>query len=235
MNRPLSSTLSNFGEKRLSAYALASLAGIGAVTATQVAQAAIVQGNTGTLNAGNSPFTLFTGGPALTLLSFSDSGSHVRSVGGASTASLKTVSNFAANLSEGTRIGPGGSSVTPNVPASASDIGKFVSGSGQGNFVNKKGYLGFSFTDPNNSAQTDYGWARIVENSNLSQLTIDGDAYDNTGSPIAAGAVPEPGSLGLLAGGAAALAAWRLRTAKRKEAAGGDEDAGVVMDAAPGS
>ena len=235
MIHPKSSALSHTTEKRLSAYGLAAVAGIGAVTAAQVAQAAIVQGNTGTLTAGNSPFTLFAGGPQLTLFSFSDSGSRRRSVGGASTASLQTVGNFASNLSKGSMIGPNGGSRTPTDLASTSDIGRYSHGSARGYFVNTKGYLGFSFTDPNNSGQTDYGWARIVENSSLSQLTIDGDAYDNTGSPIAAGAVPEPGSLGLLAGGAAALAAWRLRTAKRKEAAGGDEDAGVVMDAAPGS
>ena len=229
-----SSSLAQTTEKRLSTYGLAAVAGVGAVTATQVAQAAIVQGNIGTLTFNNSPFALFTEGPAVTLVSSPGSGRNYHSAGVASATSLKTVGDFASNLPEGSRIGPGSKSFTPNDSANRFDIGLYSGGAPRGNFENTAGYLGFSFTDPNISGQTDYGWARISFNSNLTEVTIYGDAYDNAGSPIAAGAVPEPGSLGLLAGGAAALAAWRLRTAKRKEAAAGDADAGVVMDATTG-
>jgi hypothetical protein len=82
-----------------------------------------------------------------------------------------------------------------------------------GFFHGQTGYLGFKFTDPTNSAVTDYGWAEITESANQNTLTLVNAAYD-IGGPILAGQVPEPGSLALLASGAGCLAAWRLRRAK---------------------
>ena len=56
-----------------------------------------------------------------------------------------------------------------------------------------------------------YGWIRVSTNSDLSSVTVHDWAYENTGVEIAAGEIPEPGNLGLLAAGAAGLMAWRRR------------------------
>ncbi|MBE7158245.1 MAG: PEP-CTERM sorting domain-containing protein [Rhodospirillales bacterium] len=76
------------------------------------------------------------------------------------------------------------------------------------------GYLGFRFTD---AAGTEYGWASItVAGVPGNEFTLNSYAYTTAGELITAGqtAVPEPGSLGLLALGGAGLVAWRKRRAK---------------------
>jgi hypothetical protein len=76
------------------------------------------------------------------------------------------------------------------------------------------GLLGFRFTSNNlgGPAGTLYGWARLSVGTTGDGNVVDW-AYEDTGAPIAAGAVPEPSSLGLLAAGAAGLAQWRRRRA----------------------
>ncbi len=76
------------------------------------------------------------------------------------------------------------------------------------------GLLGFRFTSNNagGPAGTLYGWARMSVGTTGDGNVVDW-AYENTGASITAGAVPEPGSLGLLAAGAAGLAQWRRRRA----------------------
>jgi hypothetical protein len=82
------------------------------------------------------------------------------------------------------------------------------------------GIIGFSF-DPDGVAgnQTWFGWYRVTSGTNSATPgqgtngTVIDWAYDNTGAGIAAGAVPEPGSLGLLAMGLAGVAARRRRVA----------------------
>jgi hypothetical protein len=77
------------------------------------------------------------------------------------------------------------------------------------------GYVGFQF-DPDGiaGAQTFYGWAQMKVGGGASgNGNVISWAYDDTGAPIQAGAVPEPGSLALLALGAAGVASWRRRPA----------------------
>lgn len=74
--------------------------------------------------------------------------------------------------------------------------------------VDGEGYVGFMF-DVGQGSQ--YGWAKVrmdgPENNNT--FTVLGYAFAGPGEEILAGQVPEPGSLGLLATGAAGLLLWR--------------------------
>lgn len=77
------------------------------------------------------------------------------------------------------------------------------------------GYFGFRFEleedSPNASAGTTvYGWAEVERLSPTSGRVLEW-AYDDAGAPILAGAIPEPGTLGMLALGAVGLAAMRRR------------------------
>ena len=79
------------------------------------------------------------------------------------------------------------------------------------------GYIGFSI---NGTAAYHAGWvgfqtlATTADGNNQVKAVITGFAVENfDATPIPAGAVPEPTSLGLLAMGAVALAAYRGRRA----------------------
>lgn len=82
------------------------------------------------------------------------------------------------------------------------------------------GFIGFKF---NSGAGIEYGWARITMNEGIpgNSFTLDDYAWADTGTPILTGettaAVPEPGSLGLLAVGAAGLLLWRRQRAKASQ------------------
>jgi len=78
-------------------------------------------------------------------------------------------------------------------------------------------FLGISFQ---NNGQTVYGWVQIAVGPNTGPmpraLTLLNAAYESSGGPILAGAVPEPStSVGLLALGAAGLA-WHRRARARR-------------------
>ena len=71
------------------------------------------------------------------------------------------------------------------------------------NFVGEGNYLGYRFLIDGN---THYGWVQVDVSADLLNATITGIAYETTpGLGIAAGAIPEPTSLALLAAGAGAL------------------------------
>ncbi len=77
------------------------------------------------------------------------------------------------------------------------------------------GYFGFRFNlevdSPNATAGTTvYGWAQVERVSPSSGRLLQW-AYDDSGAPIQVGVVPEPGTLSLLALGAAGIAALRKR------------------------
>jgi hypothetical protein len=76
-------------------------------------------------------------------------------------------------------------------------------------------YAGIEFQNDNTGA-VNYGWVELQTTATTGfPATIVGYAYDNSGAPIAAGAVPEPGTtaalaLGALSLGAVGLRRWRL-------------------------
>jgi len=74
------------------------------------------------------------------------------------------------------------------------------------------GYMGFKF---NVGDGVQYGWAQLAMNGpNLNSFTIVDYAFADPGETLVAGQVPEPGSLGLLAFGAAGLLLWRHKRAR---------------------
>jgi hypothetical protein len=76
------------------------------------------------------------------------------------------------------------------------------------------GFIGFRF---NGGSGIEYGWARVtMEGSPENGFTLVDYAWSDVGTAITAGqtAVPEPGSLGLLAVGATGLLLWRKRRPK---------------------
>ncbi|MEQ9455031.1 MAG: PEP-CTERM sorting domain-containing protein [Phycisphaeraceae bacterium] len=71
------------------------------------------------------------------------------------------------------------------------------------NFVGQGNFLGYRFQIDGN---THYGWVQVDVSENLENAIITGFAYEATPDlGIAAGAIPEPTSLALLAAGAGAL------------------------------
>lgn len=114
--------------------------------------------------------------------------------------------NFAyvSNLTEGALIDS--TTVGPTF------FGSMASASANPNaeFINATdGYVGLSFgTSPN----LRFGWIRVDVDSANASFTIKDWAYETEpGVSINAGQVPEPGTLGLLAAGAAGVAAMRKR------------------------
>jgi hypothetical protein len=77
-------------------------------------------------------------------------------------------------------------------------------------------YIGVEFSPSADVLATDYGWIgfEVTDGSSLANLsgTVTGFAYDDSGVGIAAGAIPEPSSLMLLALGAVGLARYRRRS-----------------------
>jgi hypothetical protein len=69
-------------------------------------------------------------------------------------------------------------------------------------------FLGLSFAG---ASGTLYGWVRVSVNNAAGTFVVHDWAYDSTGAGIAAGAVPAPGTLGLLAVGASGLGLIRGR------------------------
>jgi hypothetical protein len=84
---------------------------------------------------------------------------------------------------------------------------------GRGQWADRgRGFIGFRWY---NSAGFQYGWARITKTRLEDKIRLEDYAYADPGEPIRAGQkssnemVPDEGSLGGLALGAAGLLAWR--------------------------
>lgn len=83
-----------------------------------------------------------------------------------------------------------------------------------------RGFIGFSFRDANN--QLDYGYIELETDAFMSAGDPGGIqffslAYETSGGPIAAGAVPEPSTLAALAFGGVGLAAAAFRRRQKAD------------------
>lgn len=117
---------------------------------------------------------------------------------------------YASNLPYSSPIGPANSFLTNNVATLA--FKSYVSYGGSSQFAALgDGYVGVKFDI---SGSTHYGWLHLDNLSgapfNLFSL-VDWAYEDQADTPIGAGHMPEPGSLALLAIGAAGLVNWRRR------------------------
>jgi len=112
-----------------------------------------------------------------------------------------------SNLENGDIVSAAGASFIDCTVTSSGDVAALLSGWTK----NVTGKFGFRFTK---SAVTNYGWGELrISGTPVGQgLTITKAYYESVaGAPITVGVIPEPGSLALLALGAAGVAAWRAR------------------------
>jgi hypothetical protein len=126
---------------------------------------------------------------------------------------LVGLGNNVSNLGFGTPIGPG--SFPAGIGAGPSLLTYGYDGSVlDGEFAADGGYIGLRMF----GSSTYYGWVHMSSQSNigfgsLHSVVFDGWAYENTGAPIDAGAVPVPGALllGSIGLGSAGWLCKRLR------------------------
>jgi hypothetical protein len=119
---------------------------------------------------------------------------------------------YALNLVAGQNVSTAGGFL-PN----SGTMAFYSSSSGsQSQFLNPDiGFLGFQFNGGNG---VQYGWARVdMSGAPVNSFEIIDYAYGDVGQVIKAGQTPEPGSLGLLAAGAAGLAITRRRRRKKSD------------------
>lgn len=91
-------------------------------------------------------------------------------------------------------------------PGGANNVGTAVT-------LNAPNLFGFRFVNESMGNQEQFGWVEITFGDNSGSRAITAYAYENSGAGIAAGAVPEPTSLSVLALGALGLVARRRRRA----------------------
>ena len=106
-------------------------------------------------------------------------------------------------LADGAPIGPAGSFFRPG---GGTNVGLEMT------LNSNQNLLGFKFVNEANAGATHYGWLRLQFGANAGTRAIVEYAYENVANTaIPAGAVPAPGSLALLALGAAGVAGRRRR------------------------
>jgi len=203
--------------KRLTAYALAAgAAGVSSLALAEPARADIIVVTTPISIPGS---LTINGKKVLSLIpNFAAGSSRFQSsllARGACCASYRG-SFVVSPLAKGALIGPG-RAFTYYAELAVGIVAVSFGHKTSGPWANKSGYLGFKFVS---NSKTDFGWAHLKVNVRQSVLpimsgSISEFAYDAVpGQTIRAGqtsAIPEPGTLSLLALGAAGLAVLRRR------------------------
>ncbi len=205
----LSRALPEWISVRLSSYAAA--AGLGAFGAAHDADAAIVYTDVPdvTITQGQGPIYINLDNAGQNEFAIAAFLSSVRvnpyNIGGQSSKVLTSMSYYVNSFATGAAIGP----------ASAEAGGARFAGRQVGpyfyNFVGTDKYVGLKWDV--GGGNFNYGWARVdVTAANNGTATLFGYAYESTpNTAIAAGAIPEPTSLALLAAGGGAAALMRRR------------------------
>lgn len=103
-----------------------------------------------------------------------------------------TTNSALVNLAPGATVGP-----SSNFPSSYSGSTGHMGLGAQQFQTGSIGYLGFVL---NPGAENYYGWMRVTLNDDGTAGTIHEWAWDNSGAPIAVGAVPEARNMALLFG-----------------------------------
>lgn len=162
---------------------------------------------------GTIMFSMFSGevwdgyNPAATFTISNYTGTYQQTLISGNGADNKVIYDFteAKNVDEGSSVSAsdpfwGSGNLATDIP----DIPYFVS-----NFpAASPGFVGLTFTDENSA--TFYGWASIIRQPDSTFFTLVSFGYNSDpGQPATVGAVPEPGTAGLLVGVAAAFVAWR--------------------------
>ena len=216
---PLASTdrvenppLSERAAIRLASYAAA--AGLGAFGVAQDSAGAIVYTDVPdvTITQGEGPIYINLDSAGQNEFAIAAFLSSVRvnpyNIGPQASKVLTSVSYYVNSFAAGASIGPASTEA-----GGARFAGRQV-GADFYNFVGTDKYVGLKWDI--GGGNFNYGWARVdVSGANNGTATLFSFAYESTpNAPIAAGAIPEPSSLALLAaGGGAAALKRRRRTA----------------------
>ncbi len=215
MRRHPSTKLSDAFNRRWLSYVAVGAAGISVLGPASVARAGIIYTSGPGLITGFESISIASNGMNnLTFVNLRFFSGGFGSGGNASVGAYPGNGVEIGPLNEGAVIGPGGKFGNGGTLAFGFKVyGSPGIESGPWVSVSDK-FLGLQLTI---NGHTDYGWAElsVTENGVVPFLYVDEYAYNTVpGQAIAAGGgaiTPEPGTLGLLALGAAGLALWRGR------------------------
>ena len=199
--------------KRLQGYTAA--AGVGALALGQTAEGAIIFTDVPdqTITQGDSPIYLNLDNVGYNEFAIAAFGNSVRvnpyNIAPQDSQVLTAGSYYVFSFALNDAIGPG---------AAVAGGGRFagrLAGTAFYNFVGSGGYVGLQWDIGGGDVR--YGWARVdVTADNNGTATLFSYAYEETpNTAIAAGAVPEPSALGLLAAGGGAIALANRRRRRR--------------------